>query len=283
MNPDDPRHGSYAGWQAHERSGAPLCEPCRKARNRYNKGLGVDHARGIKRRVSPAKTTRHVKRLHNAGLSYPEIARRAGVSKGTVYRVAGQGYDTPLKMEAAKLARILAVTVSGGVAAVGYVPRVGVARRVRALSAIGWTRAELAERLGMSSQNLTQLVNGCRGMDVRPNEWVQATTWHKVADLYDELHMKPGPSESGRRRAAAKGWPPPMAWDEGAIDDPTARPYRGTWYERNTTKRPRGSLLENWAWMRAGGTSIEEAARRLGVTTDAIEKAVERAAKEAAA
>lgn len=35
MAPDDQRHGTNAGYQAHRRAGQPTCTPCRKARREY--------------------------------------------------------------------------------------------------------------------------------------------------------------------------------------------------------------------------------------------------------
>lgn len=36
-DPNDPRHGTYRGWQAHHRAkGAPACDPCTRAHREYN-------------------------------------------------------------------------------------------------------------------------------------------------------------------------------------------------------------------------------------------------------
>lgn len=35
MSPDDPRHGTTAGYAAHARAGVPICEPCQVARAEY--------------------------------------------------------------------------------------------------------------------------------------------------------------------------------------------------------------------------------------------------------
>jgi hypothetical protein len=221
VTPDDPRHGTYAGSQYHTRTGTPECQPCILARRRYQKRLEIDHDRNIRRRVSPDLAARHINKLRNHGMSIPEIARHAGIPRGTVYRMIGAGsYPQSKYALATNVAKILAVQATP--AARGYVPRLGVIRRIQALNAIGWPRTYIAERLGMSPQNLTQLVNGCRGTDPRPNDKVQAATWLKVDRLYRELHMTPGPSPESVRRARAKGYPPPLAWDD--IDNPTERP-----------------------------------------------------------
>lgn len=222
MSPDDPRHGTYAGAQAHKKTGTPICDPCREARRAYQRHLSYDHDRNRRRRVSPKRAARHALALEAAGVPLSQIALRAGVSRGTVFRAVGRSYPQPPAMEATKLAAILSVPFPDAPANRGYVPRIGVIRRVRALNAIGWPRTEIAARLGMTPQNLTQLVNGCRGADARPNAWVQGETWHKVADLYDELCMIPGPSRRSRIVAARKGWAPPLAWVN--IDDANEKP-----------------------------------------------------------
>jgi hypothetical protein len=35
MRRDDPRHGTYAGWQVHQREGKQACRPRKDARNAY--------------------------------------------------------------------------------------------------------------------------------------------------------------------------------------------------------------------------------------------------------
>lgn len=35
MKRDDERHGTYAGWQVHQREGKRACTACREARNAY--------------------------------------------------------------------------------------------------------------------------------------------------------------------------------------------------------------------------------------------------------
>jgi predicted DNA-binding protein (UPF0251 family) len=53
--------------------------------------------------------------------------------------------------------------------------------------------------------------------------YVTRSTAARVARLYDLLSMRPGPSPIAKRRALAKGWAPPLAWDDDTIDDPRAR------------------------------------------------------------
>ena len=99
------------------------------------------------------------------------------------------------------------------------VPSLGTTRRLRALYALGWTGNQLGERLGISSARVSHLVSG-----VRPK--VHRDTAARVAALYDDLSMTvPQDPEvlprrhirvhdRQRRQSAAKGWRPPLFWDD---------------------------------------------------------------------
>lgn len=90
----------------------------------------------------------------------------------------------------------------------------GTRRRLQALAAMGWSMAALASRLGMNPRLLSRIARQDR---------VYETTHRRVASLFTELCMTPGPSEQARRRALTKGWAPPLAWDD--IDDPTEKAH----------------------------------------------------------
>ena len=92
----------------------------------------------------------------------------------------------------------------------------GTRRRIRALQAIGWTRQSIADAAGI---DIEVIMNATR-KKVR----VYGRTAERIRRAYNRLSMRPGPSVLGRRRAVAKGWPPPLAWDDEAIDDPAAGP-----------------------------------------------------------
>jgi hypothetical protein len=119
----------------------------------------------------------------------------------------------------------------------GTVEATGTVRRLRGLAALGWPQAELAARLGMTPSSLGQL-------GIRRGR-VSRTTAAKVTALYDELSMIPGHSKRAADRAARHGWPPPLAWLEGTIDDPRARPasaadrHRGAYVDQVAVQRLR--------------------------------------------
>lgn len=53
MKADDKRHGSVAGYRAHRNSRTPICDPCREAKNAYNRARQTTPRVG---RTTKAKT-----------------------------------------------------------------------------------------------------------------------------------------------------------------------------------------------------------------------------------
>lgn len=221
MQPDDPRHGTYAGVQAHHDNKTKHCTPCLNARRRYQKGLEYDWANGRTRRVALDHVRNHITKLRNNGMPMREIARLAGVSLGTAYRAAGMYNGEAKSINRATAARIL--TVRPTTPESGYIDRTGSVRRLQALIAIGHRQTDLARMLGMSGSNISSLINGLYDPN-RPRTRLQASTAQRIADLYDRLHLTPGDNWASRGRAKRHGWAPPLAWDN--IDDPNEKPYR---------------------------------------------------------
>lgn len=113
------------------------------------------------------------------------------------------------------------------ISAEALVTSVGTARRLEALAVLGWAWPLLDQRLDLPRQTL---------MFRRARPRIRAGYAREVRDLYEQLSMRPGPSAHAARRATAKGWLPPLAWDDEDLDDPriTAppsslfRPQRGS-------------------------------------------------------
>lgn len=101
----------------------------------------------------------------------------------------------------------------------GLVDATGTRRRLRALTAIGWTSSEMGARCGLSAATLANVSGGRVAT-------VNVRTADAVAVMYRELCMTPGPSSAARRRASCACWAPPLAWDDD-LDDPAAE-HRGT-------------------------------------------------------
>jgi hypothetical protein len=78
MTPDDPRHGTNAGYGAGCRE---TC--CRDATNRYHKRLVLDHERGVRRLVDVTGTRRRIEALMALGYSGQKIAEAIGGQCGS--------------------------------------------------------------------------------------------------------------------------------------------------------------------------------------------------------
>ena len=148
------------------------------------------------------------------------------------------------------------------------VPGIGTARRLRALGAIGYSEDMLGDRLGWHHTRIGQMR---RDIDRR----VLTVTARAVAALYDELCMTPGPSARAKSDAFARGWVPPLAWDDGSIDDPTAEP-QGAGYRR-------GRVIDEIRDLQGFGLNLDDIARRLRVTRDAVDIAIARSQRRSAA
>jgi hypothetical protein len=173
-------------------------------------------------------------------------AVRRGLHHSTVFRWRDRRLVDPAWPDADYIARWDAAAVrraAGRDWARGYkhdryrgLPRkidaTGSRRRLQALYALGWTSRQLGPRLGVSYARVGHLVNGMYPLIFR-------STAERIRELYDELSMTvPQDPEvlapqqvrvhaRQRRLAVARGWVPPLAWDEADLDDPQATPATG--------------------------------------------------------
>lgn len=107
------------------------------------------------------------------------------------------------------------------------IPATGTVRRIQALQALGWSYGHIGAVVG-KSDNWAYMISRSPS--------VTTTTATLVARTYDELSMRVPPggyADRTRRRARAKGWAPPLAWDD--IDDPNEQPAD---WEYAPAKRP---------------------------------------------
>lgn len=180
---------------------------------------------------------------------------RSGVPRCDACRTAWRRYDKRLK-------------------AVGpfTVSTLGSQRRIRALHRLGWSRLDIAQACGYQDGSALKSIMG--------HPTMSATTAAKVAAAYERMSMRQGSGPKAdwwRRRAEAAGWPPPLAWDD---IDRDLEP-RGTGY-RPVLARDATEMAAEIAHLRSLGVSMHQAARQLGVSVAAIEKAIERAKGSAA-
>lgn len=91
------------------------------------------------------------------------------------------------------------------------IPAAGTVRRVRALQALGWTIAEVAETAGVPARTLNGVLLG-RGASV------YRSTASAVERAFGQMEMRRAPDTRNARRARAmaqrRKWAPPLAWDD---------------------------------------------------------------------
>lgn len=79
MSPDDPRHGTTAGYRAHGPGGS-ACYPCRAAATEYQRKLLIDHILKRPRRMDARGTIRRIQALYAIGWTAQDIGTAAGLS-----------------------------------------------------------------------------------------------------------------------------------------------------------------------------------------------------------
>ena len=130
----------------------------------------------------------------------------------------------------------------------------GTRRRLHALMATGWSYEHLADRLGVTPPAVRQWCN---------REQVKPSTVATVRALYEELWRVPGPSEHARRRAAARGYLPPLWWDDDRIDDPAYDPRRDVVSKAQLRDEARWERIERVARLTRAGWSLTQIAQEL--------------------
>lgn len=218
-------------------------------------------ARGVSALQSAEPVAAHIAACLDAGMSARQIALAAGVSEEAVRILA----DPPAgrRVRAATAGKILAVA-----------PRrpltpVGITRRLQSLGRLGWSSSAVARVAGINVDTVKQWRRGPRA-EIH-------TVGTAIARAYDELSMRlPATNTRHERIAVARtrghaernGWPPPLAWDDATIDDPAATSDYG---DRRT-----GLDLDEWLRLVRCGETPGRAARRCGVTLDAVSLAARR-------
>ncbi len=259
------RHGTATAYKRDR----CRCLPCTAAQLREDRSRRLANHLGQPRRIDGERVREHILALRDRGIGYRTVAKLAGVSASTIERIMTPppsrrraNGSTVVTRVVAK--RILSVALTPELLAAvpdgASVDATGTRRRLHALHAIGWSRRELARRLGVQHNSL-------RHMELTGR--TSAGLARSVQALYDELWDATPPTGTSRERVAVEaarawarreGWVPPMAWDDDEIDNPAATPAAVTGPHRiSPTER-----LDEVAWLLECGTDRETAARRGG-------------------
>ncbi|MFD8577339.1 hypothetical protein ACFV1H_18650 [Streptomyces virginiae] len=227
-----------------------------------NKGPLID--------AEPAR--RHVRELMAAGVGYARTAEAADVCTSTVNHMLYPRRNRPVtkRLTEENARRILAVRAEDVIT--GFVDSTGACRRIRALMAIGWPPISLGSRLGVHCRYVSAIQYQAR---------IYASTAHAVAVTYNELWDK-RPEHYGvsrqvatrfRNRAQANGWPPPAAWDDDALDDPTRGPASDVEPELNRNELAVYRRQEI-AHLASFGIPDHDIAARLGISDSTVQQQI---------
>lgn len=189
-----------------------------RARQGKNQGYCLKHYDLITSRgfvdAQPVRERLHL--LRERGWGWRELSEQVGLT-GNGLRLILIGKSPTVRVVTRDA--VMAIPVPECVVARGaQVSVVGTRRRVQALAVMGWSQRDIAARAGIYQNLLSRAIN---------HDTILASNAAAVAKVFDELHMRQGPSKSARARARNKGWFPPLAWDLESIDDPNAQPSCG--------------------------------------------------------
>lgn len=209
--------------------------------------------------VSPVDASRSravVALLRSSGLDLNQISQLSNTPV-TVIRALRRGHCTHVTRLVDARLRAVVDQMAGE-----WVDGTGVARRLQALQAIGWSRQQLATHLHIPLSELERLLTG---------ERCSALTRAHVCRLYDRIWDQPRTDQGGKHTctlAAKAGYAVPMAWDDDTIDDPTAQPVIDT---TGPTK-----LLDQVEWLLDQGETLFAIAARVRRQPGSIAKATQR-------
>jgi hypothetical protein len=208
-----PPHGTpgrYQGPRRHARWQPCRCDACRAAATRLAKTQELRRLRGIPAYTDRTIVAAHVNRLIAASWTRTQIADMAKVGRKTVWNVLNSSLATVHTTTAQAL---LALDPA---AAPGFRPALGAARRVRALSAMGWPLWWTAAQAGLSETGLRDISSG-------RTKSVSIARFDAIDRVYRRFAGRLGPSEAAMKTARAKQWVTAAAWND--IDDPNDRPH----------------------------------------------------------
>lgn len=273
MSPTDLRHGTEAGHEQHRRDKEAPCDACKRADILASRRRSKRRAMGHAYTVDAAPAVNRLRMWRQGGASGNDICRHIGLSDSRVWELLN---DPPLV--------IYTRTANTILTAQGWpVTSLGITRRVRALSRIGYSAQRIADAAGV---HLDTVIDARRTV----REFVAVKVRDGILAAYDQLADTPAVGEAERDRAgitrtrnhaARAGWPPPLAWDD--IDNPHEQPDPG-WSEYSKQHgRPMANTVEDFEWLVSQGCSNEQAAAQIGVSLATVESYRTKLAKEMAA
>jgi hypothetical protein len=190
----------------------------------YHKRWTHERAHGHLRTVDVAPVRAHIHALLALGWSLRSIGDAARCSPSIVWNVKENRQKRIRKHLAEQLLAVTDAAILARGNDAGFVRNFGARRRIAALLAIGWRHEDITHAMHASDASLG--TTSALALHQKGN-WIARSTHDAVCAAFERLSATPGPSGKTRRLAAKYGYAPPLAWDDGALDNPDARPELG--------------------------------------------------------
>lgn len=186
--------------------------------SQYRREYALKVYRGVPTSPMPSdEAGAHIRAMYDLGWSYDALEAMTGgrVSNSQLANIANGVFPTAHR---ATVAAILSVPYtlapSDNVPNTCLIPTLGAQRRVLALMRLGWRHSDMERIGGIDTAHFARATYPT----------TTARKWRLIANLYDELQMKLGPSSKTAAAARTRRLAPPLAWNN--IDDPNETPVR---------------------------------------------------------
>jgi lambda repressor-like predicted transcriptional regulator len=306
-----PAHGTASRYTGTRLRPGCRCDACSLAHRRACKERRLAASRGVEIRIDKTPVVAHIRALQDAGLSISQIGRACGKSPSTIGSVLSGPFLTVNRGTAAAILSVRPQQVNDPI---GMVDATGTVRRVRALYALKHGRAGIAQSTGLHRDTISGLASGrweavtvqtataVRGA-YRVLSGREGTTWqtHKAAlrfgwapaSAWDDEAIddpKAFPEWTGFC-GTVRGWHIhraqhlsmcercDAAQNEWLLERAELPPTRRNFLmaaERQRAVARTATLAENWAELAAQNYTVEDAAARLNVSKDVLQKAIHR-------
>lgn len=221
-------------------TGAP-CERCGNPSTDGNLRRGYCKRCDMQRRarvgyqcsyVDAAPARARVLGLRAHGIGLREIERRTGIARSALLSLIhgrtpteGRSGAPCARITQRNHDKIMSIEVpAGGLSHRDPIPdgqmvdAIGTIRRLQALVAFGYPRSHLGRLMGWTGGSASLSGNISTLMDPTRTPRVRAATARRVAEIFRQLQMTPGPSARARNEGLRRGWELPFDWDEDELD-----------------------------------------------------------------
>jgi hypothetical protein len=224
--PPDHKHEATATCYVTHKCRCAACRTANTERQRQRRKL-VAYGRYVPPDVVDAEPVRaHVRTISEYGIGLNRLAEVTGVSRSTLTGLmhgVGKGRRDQVQRHIRRTTAETLLAVRPDLSLMAdeaVIPARGARRRLQALIRLGWSQRRLARHLEMSYGQLGFILHDTPGITVRMHHRIDGL----FADLWDKIppHQSTGDLSAYNRSvnyAKARGWHPPLAWDDIDLDD----------------------------------------------------------------